>query len=113
MAEKQGARELVHAVLLLDKDADGETIVHQANVRLEPQQRVRGWSVWPETALPRTSGTGKLKRGEVAAWLSGNQKPNSEPTLGGNSIEDVIRKYTGGRELTADTSLDDLGLSSS
>ncbi len=110
VSEKQGSRELVHAVLVLAGDVDAESVVSQANSQLETHQRVRGWSLWPGSTLPRTSGTGKLKRGEVAAWVAGNES-SAAPTTGG-SIEDVIRKFAGGRTVTGASSLDDLGLSS-
>ena len=110
VAEKQGARELVHAVLVLEDGANAESIVGQANGKLEGHQRVRGWSLWPEAKLPRTSGTGKLKRGEVAAWVAGKGVPAAPASDG--SVEDVIRKFTAGRAITGASSLDDLGLSS-
>jgi len=111
VAEKQGARELVHAVLVLGPDASAELIVSEANGKLEPHQRVRGWSLWPGQALPRTSGTGKLKRGEVAAWVA-TRSALPVAALAEDSIEDVIRRFAGGRAVTAASSLDDLGLSS-
>jgi long-chain acyl-CoA synthetase len=110
VANRQGARETVHAVLVLKPGANGEVVVADANSRLEAHQRVRGWSQWLGDALPRTSGTGKLKRGEVASWVAGSAAPST--SSGSDSIEDVIRKYTGGRTVTAASSLDDLGLSS-
>lgn len=110
VAEKQGARELVHAVLVVEPGANAETIVSGANGKLEGHQRVRGWSLWPEDKLPRTSGTGKLKRGEVAAWVAGKGALAASASDG--SVEDVIRKFTGGRAVTGASSLDDLGLSS-
>ena len=110
VAEKQGARELVHAVLVLEPGASGEAIVSEANARLEAHQRIKGWSVWPGEALPRTSGTGKLKRGEVAAWVRWRELPPAAAS--DDSVEDVIRKYAGGRAITGASSLDDLGLSS-
>ncbi len=67
VAEKQGAREQVHAVLVLDPGVEAEAVVNQANSRLEPHQRIRGFSLWPNPPLPRTSGTNKLKRVEIAA----------------------------------------------
>lgn len=111
VADKQGARELVHAVLVLTPGTSAESVLGEANSRLEAHQRVRGWSLWPGDALPRTSGTGKLKRGEVAAWVAGSgQAPAASADQG--SVEDVIRKFAGGRAVTSSTSLDDLGLSS-
>jgi long-chain acyl-CoA synthetase len=56
----------VHAVLILDAGADAEEIVRQANARLADYQRARGFSIWPQTEFPRTEGTGKLKRLEIA-----------------------------------------------
>lgn len=118
VAEKQGARERVHAVLVLDDGsgaagANAEAIVSQANSKLEAYQRVRGWSIWPGEKLPRTSGTGKLKRGEVAAWVAGKGTAASVPKAASDgSVEDVIRKFAGGRAVSANSSLDELGLSS-
>lgn len=112
VAEKQGARELVHAVLVLEPGANPEGIIRTANSTLEGHQRVRGWSLWPEEKLPRTSGTGKLKRGEVAAWVAGKSAPATSDAASDGSVEDVIRKFTGGRTVTSTSSIDDLGLSS-
>jgi long-chain acyl-CoA synthetase len=111
VAKKEGARELVQAVFVLTPGTSAESVISEANSKLETHQRVRGWSIWPGDALPRTSGTGKLKRGEVAAWVAGSgQTPGASADTG--SIEDVIRKFVGGRAISADTALDDLGLSS-
>ncbi len=110
VAEKQGSRELVHAVLITSNHADPEAIVSQANGNLESHQRIRAWSRWPGDALPRTSGTGKLKRGEVAAWVAGSGSATAPVNEG--SVEDIIRKFAGGRQVTSASTLDDLGLSS-
>ena len=110
VASKTGATEQVHAVLVLDEGAQAEAIVNEANGKLEAHQRIRGFSVWPQNTLPRTSGTNKLKRTEVAAWVAGAAL--AQPAAAGDSIEDVIRKYAGNRAITAGSSLDDLGLSS-
>jgi long-chain acyl-CoA synthetase len=111
VGEKQGARELVHAVLVLTPGTSAESVIGEANSKLESHQRVRGGSVWPGDALPRTSGTGKLKRAEVAAWVAGSGQTPAAASEG-DSVEDVIRKFAGGRAVSANTSLDDLGLSS-
>src|SRR4051812_17893787 len=110
VGEKQGSRELVHAVLILAESTDAESVVGQANSKLETHQRVRAWSLWPGPSLPRTSGTGKLKRGEVSAWVAGQDAPAKSSS--DDSVEDIIRKYAGGRMISAASSLDDLGLSS-
>src|SRR5450755_977097 len=46
-----------HAVLVLDPAADAEAIVRSANAELEEHQKIRGFSLWPADALPRTEGT--------------------------------------------------------
>ncbi|HVW84613.1 MAG TPA: AMP-binding protein [Bryobacteraceae bacterium] len=109
VAAKQGASEQVHAVLVLDAGANPEEVVNSANAKLEAHQRIRGYSVWPGASLPRTSGTKKLKRTEVANWVAGAAPQSTAPA---DSVEDIIRKYTGGRQIASDSSLDDLGLSS-
>ncbi len=43
--------------------------IESANARLAEFQRIRRWVLYPEPDLPRTS-TGKVKRQEVAAWLT-------------------------------------------
>ena len=114
VAAKQGAREQVHAVLVVDAGTDLEGVIAAANAGLEGHQRVRGFSVWPDAALPRTSGTNKLKRTEVArwvnGWLAGDARPAVQPA--GGSVEEIISKYAGARQVSGATSLDDLGLSS-
>ncbi len=40
--------------------------MRRANARLADYQRVRGFSIWPYDEFPRTEGTGKLKRLEIA-----------------------------------------------
>jgi long-chain acyl-CoA synthetase len=108
VAAKDGTRESVHAVLVLDAGASADAVVTAANGQLEPHQRIRGFSVWPDSVLPRTSGTGKLKRVEIATWVGGA----GHPVAGGSSVEDIIRKFAPGRQIGATTSLDELGLSS-
>jgi long-chain acyl-CoA synthetase len=103
VAAKQGAREQVHAVLVLEPGASGDAAITVANRQLEPHQRIRSFSVWPQPALPRTSGTNKLKRVEIAG---GVPSPTESP------LADVIGKFSGGRQIDANTPLDDLALSS-
>jgi long-chain acyl-CoA synthetase len=56
----------VHAVLILDSAADPDEIVRRANVQLADYQRIRSVSLWPYAEFPRTEGTGKVKRHEIA-----------------------------------------------
>jgi long-chain acyl-CoA synthetase len=59
----------VQAALILDAGADAEEIVRRANARLADYQRIRGFSIWPNAEFPRTEGTGKLKRLEIARGM--------------------------------------------
>jgi long-chain acyl-CoA synthetase len=111
VAARQGTSEQVHAVLVLDPGADADAVVSEANSKLEAHQRIRGVSVWPQATLPRTPGTNKLKRTEVAAWVAG-AAPASQSASTADSVESIIQKYAGSRRVTAESSLDDLGLSS-
>jgi long-chain acyl-CoA synthetase len=56
----------VHAVLLLEPGADKDDIVRQANAQLADHQKIRSVSIWPWPEFPRTEGTRKLKRHEIA-----------------------------------------------
>lgn len=81
--KEQDGRSQAHAVFVLSSGVSKnqvEDIVSQANQKLESFQRIRSFSIWPDSELPRTS-TGKLKRLAIAAAIQGNpilkQKPVS------------------------------------
>jgi len=44
---KHGAREQVHAVLVMEPGANAERVIEEANAKLETHQKVRGFSIWP------------------------------------------------------------------
>jgi long-chain acyl-CoA synthetase len=111
VAEKQGAREQVHAVLVLDPGVEAEAVVNQANSKLEPHQRIRGFSQWPNSPLPRTSGTNKLKRVEIAGRV-GAAGGAEGLAVGGDAIPEAVRKLSGRRKVDLNTPLNDLALSS-
>src|SRR3984957_8681753 len=56
----------VHAMLILEPGTSGEEAVRRTNARLADFQRVRSFSIWPHDEFPRTEGTGKLKRFDIA-----------------------------------------------
>jgi len=58
----------VHAVLLLDPGVDPRLIVRQANLRLDPSQRIQGHTVWPYPDFPRTA-TMKVRKASVLDYL--------------------------------------------
>ncbi len=94
-------KDRVHAVLVLAAGADSTAIVRAANAQLEDHQQIRGVSIWPSHELPRTEGTGKLKRNQIAGWLNGQALPVA--AAGGTGI---LTRYP------ADANIAELGLSS-
>jgi long-chain acyl-CoA synthetase len=56
----------VHAMLILEPGTNAEEMVRRANACLADFQRVRSFSIWPSGEFPRTEGTGKLKRFDIA-----------------------------------------------
>jgi long-chain acyl-CoA synthetase len=109
---RQG-EERVHAVLVVDPGADVEAIVAGANAALADHQRIRGVSIWPGEALPRTEGTGKLRRREVKAWVEAGEGP--PPARAGEeaSVAAIVARFAHGRtDLGPDTAIDALGLTS-
>jgi long-chain acyl-CoA synthetase len=67
-------------------------------------------SIWTDGELPRTKTTRKLRRGEVANWVQkGVRESASKPE---SELAELLGKYAPGRTITAETTLDELGLSS-
>jgi long-chain acyl-CoA synthetase len=107
--------ERVHAVLLLEPSADPEIALASANATLEDHQKIRGYTRWTGTELPRTEGTRKLKRSELRKRLTGDIAAQVSSTSGSrpaDRVDELLQRWTSGRAVTASTSLDDLGLSS-
>ena len=104
--------ERIHAVLIVDPGADVQAIVRAANATLEDHQRVWSTSIWPGAELPRTEGTQKLKRREIQRWVTAGAHETPATVAAGASVEDVVARYASGHELTSETTLDELGLSS-
>lgn len=67
-------QDRVHAVLILDVGVNPDEVVRQANAQLADHQRIRSASLWPYPEFPRTDGTGKLKRHEIAKGTPPPQK---------------------------------------
>jgi long-chain acyl-CoA synthetase len=103
-------KDRVHAALVLEPGADADAVVRAANSKLEDHQRIQGVSIWPERELPRTEGTGKLKRAAIWQWV--NSGTRVEPPAPGNALEQLFAQYAHGRTLTPQTTLEELGLSS-
>ena len=103
-------RERVHAVLILENDVNKDEIVRRANAALENHQKIRSVSVWTTDALPRTEGTGKLRRAAIQRWVDGGAEPVASGSP--NGITELIQTYIPDRTITSDTTLEELGLSS-
>ncbi|MBV8842713.1 MAG: AMP-binding protein, partial [Bryobacterales bacterium] len=102
----------VQAVLELEPGTDAEDIVRRANEHLEEQQKIRSISLWPAgEELPRTAGTGKLKRAEIRGRVAEGLHPIANGGPRGGVIE-LLQRYAPNRAITPETTLDQLGLSS-
>jgi len=107
----QGGEERVQAVVVVEPGTDTGDVVRQANARLAEHQRIRGISIWPAAELPRTEGTGKLKRREVRRWAETGATSRPAPPPG-QSLDALLSRFAGGRELRPETTIEELGLSS-
>ena len=114
VAEKQGAREQVHAVLVLDpgvrrrsrrEPGEQQTRTAPAHSRLlrvaEPAAAAHLRHQQAEARRNRT-----WHRGTAGGLAAGGSSSSD------NSIPEVIRKFSGGRQIDLNTSLNDLALSS-
>jgi long-chain acyl-CoA synthetase len=110
-ATPDSAGERVHVVLVLDRGVDPDAVVRDANVRLESHQKIRRALVWPQAELPRTEGTGKLKRAAIREWVRTGAAPTAAAPAG-DKLSALVAKYAGRGDLSATTTIDELGLSS-
>jgi long-chain acyl-CoA synthetase len=106
-----GGGERVHAVIVLTPGATLDAAVSAANADLTDHQRIQSAAAWPGDALPRTDGTGKLKRGEIRRWAQG-ERGAAVAAPKGDLLAELVARYAHGRAVSASTSLDELGLSS-
>ncbi len=105
------AGERVHVVLVLDGGVDSDAVVRSANARLESHQKIRRALVWPQSTLPRTEGTGKLKRAAIREWVRTGAVPAAAAPAA-DKLASLVAKYTGRGDLSPTTTIDELGLSS-
>ena len=107
-----GSEERVHAVLVLDPGVDPDAVVRQANATLDDHQKIRRALVWPEPALPRTEGTSKLKHIAIRDWVTSGGAAPRLVQQGTDALAALVAKYAGRENLSAQTTLQELGLSS-
>ncbi|MPZ17523.1 MAG: AMP-binding protein [Luteitalea sp.] len=115
VGRRLGSEERVHAVLLLEGgDRDSDEIVRRANAMLDDHQKIRSVSVWPDTELPRTEGTRKLRRREIKQWVDAGERAGAPARPAeGAPLEAIVGRFASGRSAISDeTTLDELGLSS-
>jgi long-chain acyl-CoA synthetase len=110
VGKKSGGEERPYAVLVLERSTDAATVVNEANRQLEDHQRIRGFSAWPGTELPRTEGTRKLRRSAIRQWVETGER--AAAPAGDSTFDAILAKYLAGRTVSPNTSLEELGLSS-
>ncbi len=120
----KGSSVEVHAALILEDADAAQEVVSWANGQLAEQQRIRGFTIWPEEDFPRTH-TLKVKKGVVLDTILGKIQPEApaeQPSgnrAGGQSrslvdiIAEVSKREAGAvRDLSTlggDLELDSLG----
>ena len=119
---QQGSSVEVHAALILDGTDDADSIVAWANEQLAEQQRIRGFTIWPEEDFPRTH-TLKVKKpqliemleGSVRAEASAGPSTQSSAQVGARGLIDIIAEMAilDAADISPDMTLgDDLNLDS-
>ncbi|HET9784912.1 MAG TPA: AMP-binding protein [Terriglobales bacterium] len=118
--DQRGGAGQVHAVVVLRDGLEAgalDAIVAAANAHLEPHQRIRAASLWPQPQLPRTTSTHKLQRMAIARWV--NQGQPQTPDRPGDGDPATWKQFVTQRwgiapgRLQPNARLDtDLGLSS-
>jgi long-chain acyl-CoA synthetase len=106
-----GRDERVNAVLILDPGIDPDAVVRTANTALADHQKIRRAIVWPEPELPRTEGTRKLKRASIREWLQGGGAPRARAPVS-DPLAALIARHSGRADVSPQTTIDELGLSS-
>ena len=122
---QRGSVVEVHAALILNDAVDAEPIVSWANQQLAEQQRIRGFTIWPEEDFPRTH-TLKVKKQVLIDLLTGASPVaatagaaalTSSGSAGSRGLVDIIAevamvdaaKVTTQMTLGGDLNLDSLG----
>lgn len=108
----RGSGEEVHAVLLLDGSGTsiGE-VIREANSRLDPLQRISGFSVWPDPEFPKTT-TLKIRKFLVRDRIAGE---GQERRVSADRLISLVARVTGApvSMISEDSTLvNDLGLTS-
>jgi long-chain acyl-CoA synthetase len=82
----------VHAALILEPGANADEAVRRANSELADYQRIRSVAIWQYPEFPRTEGTGKLKRHEIAKGTPPPKKQTKfDPSIPLDSLTSLER----------------------
>jgi long-chain acyl-CoA synthetase len=100
--------EALAVLIRRDDQADLNAAIERANDSLAEFQRIRHWVVWPESDFPRTTGTRKIMKGQVAAALENTVAPLSLPVLSRIAGPEAARLDKSAK-LADDLKLDSLG----
>jgi len=113
-----GGTEALAVLIPRDERADLTAAVQRANDSLAEFQRIRHWIVWPRSDFPRTTGTRKVIKGQVAeavkTMISDKTTANGQNALAPLSLP-VISRIAGPQAARMDPSAslsDDLKLDS-
>jgi long-chain acyl-CoA synthetase len=108
--------ERVQAVIVVEPGVEPDAVVRAANAKLLDHQKIRAAAVWSSGELPRTEGTRKLKRRELRQWLlqAAEDRVPSSPSQrhADRTVAAVLGRFAPGRTISAQTTIDELGLSS-
>ena len=111
--QRRGRRARSTRCSSLEPGADVDAIVRGANATLEDHQRVWSTSLWPgDGAAPhRRHAEAQATRAAALGGGRGGGRAR-RASARGTTVEDVVARFVAGRELTPETTLDELGLSS-
>ena len=107
-----GSEERVHAVLVLEPGTDADASCARRTRSSTITRRSGAPSSWPEPELPRTEGTRKLKRAAIREWVKSGGAAPRLVQQGTDALAALVAKYAGRDNLSPQTTLEELGLSS-
>jgi long-chain acyl-CoA synthetase len=77
--------EALAVLIPRDEHADLIAAVQRANESLAEFQRIRNWVLWPKSDFPRTTGTRKVIKGQVAEAINATLKDKTPATVNGQN----------------------------
>lgn len=104
---KRGRKEVVHAVLLLERKASARKVIDTANKKLDSAQAIVEHTVWKGSDFPRTP-TMKVKRFELLQHVKAKKHTVTRST---GRVQRILSSFTT-KKITAGMTLVQLGLSS-